>query len=73
MAGIFESVTRVAIEEILLNHAKEAKYGYLLPKEALNDLRDEIYNLLVTSRDLKAAGDKLIKEGIGAMAKPQAR
>ena len=69
MSGIFESVTRVAIEEILLNHAKEAKYGYVLPKDSLNELRDEIYNLLVTSRNLKAAGDKLINEGLGATTK----
>lgn len=65
MPGIFESITRLAIEEILLNHAEESRFGYILPKDSLGELRDEIFNLLLTSRNLKEAGDKLLNQGLG--------
>lgn len=60
MAGIFESVTRVAIEEILLTHCNESKYGYVISKEEFGRLQDEILSLFLTSRNLKSQGDKLL-------------
>lgn len=59
MAGLFESVTRVAIEEILRMHTQSSKYGLLVTPEAFQELTDDLYNLLVTSRELKSAGDRM--------------
>ncbi|MBF0442357.1 MAG: hypothetical protein HQK54_10665 [Oligoflexales bacterium] len=63
MAGVFEKATRSAIEEIILSHCNESKFGYLLTKESFEELRDEIYDFFVTSRNLKAAGDRLLSNG----------
>ncbi len=60
MGGIFESVTRVAIEEILRTHTQSSKFGYVLTAESFKELTDDLYNLLVTSRELKSAGDKFV-------------
>ena len=59
MAGLFESVTRVAIEEIIRNHAQTSKFGYVLTESAFQDMTDDLFNLLLASRELKAAGDRL--------------
>ncbi|MEY4632150.1 MAG: hypothetical protein RIQ81_2270 [Pseudomonadota bacterium] len=59
MAGLFESVTRVAIEEIIRNHAQTSKFGYVLTEAAFQDMTDDLFNLLLASRELKAAGDRL--------------
>ncbi len=60
MAGLFETVTRVAIEEILRNHTQSSKFGLLVTPEAFQELTDDLLNLLVTSRELKAAGDRMV-------------
>jgi hypothetical protein len=70
MAGPFEHVARVAIAEIIQNHAKESKFGYLLTKESFKSLCDDLHTLLMTSRNLKSAGDRFIQSG-GAPIKPK--
>ena len=60
MAGLFETVTRVAIEEILRNHTQTSKFGLLVTPEAFQELTDDLLNLLITSRELKAAGDRMV-------------
>ena len=60
MPGPFEAVTRVAIEELILNRVSEGKFGYVLTREAMHDLREDIFSLIITSRSLKAAGDRLL-------------
>lgn len=68
MRGLFESVTRVAIEEILKNHTQPSKFGLLVTPESFQELTEDLYNLLVTSRELKSAGDRLVGgTGTGAM------
>jgi hypothetical protein len=59
----FESVTRVAIAEIITGYAKESKFGYILSPESMRDVVDDLFNLVQTSRSLKAAGDRLIAGG----------
>ena len=49
--------------EIITKHAKESKFGFILTPESFRDLADDLYNLLATSRSLKAAGDKLLATG----------
>jgi len=68
MAGAFEGATKVAIEEMIQAHAQASKFGYILSAESLQDLVGEIYGLIVTSRSLKAAGDRLMSGGPVAVA-----
>ena len=63
MASPFEVATRAAIEEVIANHAKRSKFGYLLSDESFKDLASELYEFVVTSRNLKAAGDRML--GVG--------
>jgi hypothetical protein len=70
MAGAFEAVTRVAIEELILGRVTEGRFGYVLTKESFGLLRDDIYTLLVTSRSLKAAGDKMLGRDAAPPARP---
>ena len=65
MAGPFEIATKVAIKEIIQNHTTESKFGAFLSEEALNGAVSELYDLVVTSRNLKASGDKLLAGGLG--------
>ena len=59
--SMFESVTRVAIEEIIAKHSEESKFGYILSKDALKELTDDFFDLLMTSRNLKSAGDRFLQ------------
>lgn len=60
MAGAFESVTRVAIAEIIRNRAQESKFGWVLSGDDFERLVDDLLELLKTSRDLKSAGDRFL-------------
>jgi hypothetical protein len=70
MAGLFESVTRVAIEEIIRNHAQTSKFGYVLTESAFQEMTDDIFNLLLASRELKAAGDRLTGAAPAKVSRP---
>ncbi|MCX6110979.1 MAG: hypothetical protein NTZ90_15395 [Proteobacteria bacterium] len=63
MAGAFEAATKTALEEMIQAHAQASKFGYILSPDGLQDLVAEIYGLIVTSRSLKAAGDRLMSGG----------
>ena len=63
MAGPFEIATKVAIKEIIENHTAESKFGAFLSDESLNNVVGELFDLIVTSRNLKASGDKLLAGG----------
>lgn len=60
MASPFESVTRVAIKEIVSNRANESKFGFVMTHDDLDELCNDLFNLFLTSRNLKAAGDRMI-------------
>lgn len=60
MSTPFESVARVAIAEIIRNHAQESKFGLVVTTEQFDSLCDELFDLLNTSRKLKAAGDRFL-------------
>lgn len=64
----FESVTRVAIEEMIRTHARPSKFGFVLTEEGFIDLSSDLFDLLVTSRNLKAAGDRFIQNKANATA-----
>lgn len=66
--GAFEIATRAAIAEIIQTHAQTSKFGYVLSQEGFESLTRELYDLLVTSRNLKAAGDRFIN---GSPAAPR--
>ncbi|RZA12194.1 MAG: hypothetical protein EOP10_31795 [Proteobacteria bacterium] len=69
MAGIFETATKEAIREILLSAMHESRFGYVLSPDNLETLNNQIFDLFLTSRNLKAAGDKFL--GIGAPPLPK--
>ncbi|SMF32926.1 hypothetical protein [Pseudobacteriovorax antillogorgiicola] len=63
MASPFENVTRVAIKEIITGKANESKFGFVMTHDDLHEICDDLFNLLLTSRNLKAAGDRFISSG----------
>ena len=74
MRGTFESVTRVAIEEIIKSHAQASKFGFVLSENGFQDLTNDIFELLLTSRTLKTAGDRMIAGTAAPVAvSPRAR
>jgi len=44
----------------LMSNVQETKFGYILTKESARDLSDSVFNLFLTSRNLKSAGDRLM-------------
>lgn len=66
MRGAMESATRMALEEMITSHANQSKFGFVLSQDAMRDLVDTLYEFFETSRNLKAAGDRVIQQGIQA-------
>lgn len=63
----FSVATRAAIVEMIREHAHASKYGFVLTEEAVDKLSDSLLDLVVTSRNLKAAGDRILAGGgVGA-------
>lgn len=73
MAGAFEIATRSAIREIITDHVQESKFGYVMTHEALEDIGDQLFDLIVTSRNLKSAGDRMIAQGFIPTQAPSKR
>jgi hypothetical protein len=71
MSGAFEGATRAAIEEIIQGHAQPSKFGYVLTHDGMQDVVGELYSLLLTSRSLKAAGDRILSGGPVAVSGPK--
>lgn len=74
MAGAFEIATKSAIREIILNSVHESRFGYVLSPDSLDVLNNQIFDLILTSRNLKAAGDRMLAQGgpqsAGASSRP---
>lgn len=73
MAGAFETATRAAIQDLIESHAQPSKFGYILSHEGFKELTSDLYNLLMTSRNLKAQGDRFLATGGTATSKPSAQ
>ncbi len=73
MASTFEVATRAAIQEILMNNVQETKFGYILTKESIEDFSNDIFDLFVTSRNLKSAGDRLLGGQAAVSQRPSGR
>jgi hypothetical protein len=54
----------MALQEMIAGHASQSRFGYVLSPEAMQDLVDTLYEFFETSRTLKAAGDRMIQQGI---------
>ncbi|MFW7379569.1 MAG: hypothetical protein ACOH5I_12220 [Oligoflexus sp.] len=63
MASTFEMATRAAIKEIISKNVSESKFGFVMTHDALAEICDDIFNLLITSRNLKSAGDRWMAKG----------
>lgn len=72
MAGAFEVATRSAIREIIVDAVQESKFGYVMSHEALQQISDQLFDLFITSRNLKAAGDRMIAQGLVPGMNPNA-
>lgn len=70
MLPTFERVTKAALEEIVKTHAKESKFGLVLVQESVPRLVQDLYDLLLTSRSLKSAGDRLLAQGPPTSTQP---
>ena len=66
MRGAMENVTRMALQEMIVAHANESRFGYVLSEEGMRELIDTLYEFFETSRNLKAAGDRFIQQGLEA-------
>ena len=64
MRGAMESVTRMALEEMIASHSKESRFGYVLSEDGMRELVDKLYEFFETSRSLKAAGDRMLQQGV---------
>ena len=60
MKNTFESVVKIAVEEIIKKHTSESRYGYFISKEDLEKLTSEVTNFLKASRTLKDKGDEML-------------
>ncbi len=58
--SIFERVTKAAISDLIERFTTPSKFGRLMSPQACEELRDEFYNFVVTSRSLKSSGDRLV-------------
>ena len=66
MRGAMESVTRMALEEMIIGHSNESRFGHVLSQEGLRQLVDTLYEFFETSRNPKSAGDRLMGQGAQA-------
>jgi hypothetical protein len=57
----FQSVARVAIEQLLEKHTQPSKFGFFLTQEGFDTLALELLTLLETSRTLRATGDRFLQ------------
>lgn len=63
MQKMFEDVTKMALEEIVLTHSKETKFGLLLTPESYKSLVGRLHEFFLVSRSMKSQGDKLLGPG----------
>jgi len=63
MAGAFEGATRAAIAEIIRTRSQQSKFGVLLTEDAFEEVVSDLFDLLQTSRTLKATGDRMLAGG----------
>lgn len=68
MRGAMESVTRMALQEMITSHANPSKFGYVLSEDGMRDLIDTLYEFFETSRSLKSAGDRMVQGSSSAIA-----
>ena len=69
----FQSVTRVAIEEMIRSQGSPSKFGIFLTEDEIQELVANLVRLLETSRNLKSAGDKYLSRGQGQETNPGPR
>ena len=70
MASPFEIATKIAIKEMVENHSSKSKFGVFMTEENINTLVAELFQLVLTSRSLKANGDRIIS---GMSASPNVK
>jgi len=64
MAGPFEIATKAALKEMIDKHVQESKFGSFLSPRAQSDLIQDVYDLILTSRQLKSVGDRMLGNAV---------
>jgi hypothetical protein len=73
MAGHLEHITKVALAEMIQDHAQSSKFGYVLTDEGFTGLVNQLYEFFETSRSLKSAGDRMLGQPATPPRMPTAR
>ena len=73
MSGTMEHITKMALAEMIQNHARESKFGFVLSDEGYRGLIDTLYEFFETSRSLKSAGDRMMQQGPTTTRMPTSR
>lgn len=73
MAGTMENITKMALAEMIQNHASASRFGYVLSEDGCSALIDTLYEFFETSRSLKSAGDRMLTQGPTPQRMPTAR
>jgi len=61
--SLFESVTKVALQDIIEGHATSSKFGYIISQESMEELTDALLSFVLMNRNLKEMGDRVISGG----------
>lgn len=60
MQGTFENVTRLALEEIILEQAKESKFGYVMTEDGFQNLVNKLHEFFLVSRNMRTMGERVL-------------
>lgn len=72
MSGTFEGVTRMALEEIVIENSKQSKFGYVLSEEGMQVLVDKLHEFFMVSRNMRSMGEKVL-QGRATLPRPGRR
>jgi hypothetical protein len=72
MSSLFGKVAEVAVDELIKKHLTPSKYGFFMTTAQFEELKSEFLVFLETSRNLRVAGDQILKNQTGpARDKPR--
>ena len=60
MPGPFEIATKAALKELIDKHVQESKFGSFLSPHGQSELINDVYELILNSRQLKSVGDRML-------------
>lgn len=61
MSSLFSKVAEVAVDELIRKHLTSSRYGFFMTTDQFDLLKAEVLVFLETSRNLRVAGDQILK------------